>query len=292
MNETKRFLGLELAGAKNQKTSLAVLEFYPKEQKVFLLDIFDHITYPENQTGDEAVLEAIREEKSKSVVLGVNVALDLPPCITCIRKHCPTPSNCTVPAVKWMREITEEASEKASNGENLSVRVQEFTPYTQRPIELWTRYKVLPELKNIPASDESFQIDETLGGNRAPLVARMNYLKRHLSDFTLVEVWPKLSMSLIASSIGVSKRAINSYRKLEDGVHAREEILITLTKAQQIFIYERDLNKLSQSLSAFDAFICAYTALLSDRDLCAPTPKGFPHSSGWVQYPQFKESDS
>ena len=282
MNETKRFLGLELAGAKNQKTSLAVLEFYPKEKKVFLLDIFDHITQSEDQTGDEAVLEAIREEKSKSVLLGVNVALDLPPCITCTKKQCPTPTHCTVPAVKWMRETTR----RAAQDEDLSVRVQEFTPYTQRPIELWTRYHVLPGLKNLQTSDDSFQVDETLGGNRAPLVARMNYLSRHLQDMEMVEVWPKLTLSLIAASIGISNRTLNSYRKLEDGALAREEILIALTKAQQIFIYERDLNKLSQNLTAFDAFICAYTAMLSDQGSCVPSPKGFPHLSGWVQYPQ------
>ena len=32
-----------------------------------------------------------------------------------------------------------------------------------------------------------------------------------------------------------------------------------------IFIYERDIRKLAHSLASFDAFICAYTALLADR---------------------------
>src|SRR4051812_23143022 len=94
--ETKRFLGLELAGAKNQKTSLAVLEYYPKEQKTFLLDIFDRIAHHDGQTGDEAVLEVIQEESTGIQKMGVNVALELPPCITCTRKACPMPSHCTV----------------------------------------------------------------------------------------------------------------------------------------------------------------------------------------------------
>lgn len=266
VRETKRFLGLELAGAKNQKTSLAVLEYYPKERKTFLLDIFDRIANHDGQTGDEAVLEVIQEENHQVKKMGVNVALELPPCIGCTRKICPMPARCTVPSVKWMREFTRK-----------SQYTREFTPYTQRPIELWVRNQLLEEF--------TFEIDETLGGNRAPLSARMNFLKRHLTHTPLVEVWPKLSVMLLTFQMGLSKRTLTSYRHLEEGVHSREEILNQIIKHREVFIYDRDLRKLSTSLTAFDAFICAFTALLSDLDQCAPIPKGFPVSSGWIQYP-------
>ena len=78
---------------------------------------------------------------------------------------------------------------------------------------------------------------------------------------------------------------ITRYRQLEEGMHAREAILEALTESRSVFIYERDVRKLTKSLAAFDAFICAYTALLADHDLCAEKPKGFPETSGWVEFP-------
>jgi hypothetical protein len=278
VRETKRYLGLELSGAKNQKTSLAALEFYPKERKIFLLDIFDRITHHDGQSGDEAVLEAIREMGPNVTRLGVNVSLELPPCIDCKRKSCPLPQECTVPSVKWMRETTRKATKQLAHH---SVRVKEFTPYTQRPIELWLRYQVLPHLP----PEHLFEIDETLGGNRAPLSARMNFLKRHLQDIPLIEVSPKLSISILATQLELHRRTISSYRNLEDGAHYREEILTQLSKVSELFIYERDLRKLAQNLTAFDAFVCAYTAWLCDENRCAKNPKDFPVSSGWIHYP-------
>lgn len=279
--QPRRYLGLELAGAKNQKTALAVLEYYPKEGKTFLLDVYDKISAEENQTGDEALLatldEVISNESHRIAKLGVNVPITLPPCIECTRKTCPLPDKCTVTTVKWMREQTRKAK---NDDYTTGVNVLEFTPYTQRPFEIWARYQILPKLH----PDYRFEIDEALGGNRAPLTARMHFLSRHLKKIPLVEVWPKLTISTLAQGIGISRRIISSYRKLEEGYAARVELLETLAMKKGVFIYDRDLKKLAQSLTAFDAFICAYTALLSDRDMTVPPPKGFPKESGWVHY--------
>jgi len=279
VRESQRYLGLELSGAKNNKTSLAVLEYYPSEQKAFLLDIFDRVSVHEDQSSDEALLELI-EEFGKIACMGVNVPLQLPPCIQCTRQICKKAGKCLDPSVKWMRETNRKL---ARGPERKSVR--EFTPYTQRPVELWMRYQVLPKL---PPSHR-FEIDETLGGNRAPLTARMHFLQRQLGKTALVEVWPKLSVALLGLGLGISRRTISSYRHLETGTHAREEILETLIEKKGVFVYERDLRKLSSSLVCFDAFICAYTALLSATQKCAKPPAGFPVGSGWVQYPKEAE---
>lgn len=278
MRESSRYLGLELAGAKNLKTAVAVLEFYPRERKIFLLDIFDRIVPREAQSPDEALLELIQELKPGIAKVGVNVPLELPPCISCTRKTCPLPSHCTVPSVKWMRDFTK----KLSTSHHESKRVLEFTPYTQRPFELWARYQILPAL----ATQADFEIDETLGGNRAPLTARLNFLKRHITDVNLIEIWPKLSVAILTRHLKLETHAVAHYRKLENGVHYREEILSQIAKKQEIFIYERDLHKLAQSLPAFDAFFCAYTALLSNQERCAQPPRNFPLPSGWVHYPK------
>jgi hypothetical protein len=301
VRETRRYLGLELAGAKNSKTSLAALEYYPKEKKIFLLDIFDRIAaHPETRegratsgpfalttSGDEALLGLLKElteDDPRTVTLGVNVPLVLPPALACSRKGCGKSASASTASAKWMREAHRKA-ERLSRTDDRLPRVTEYTTYTQRPVELWVRYQVLSHL---PGSHR-FEIDETLGGNKAPLTARMHFLLHHLSKLgklPVIEAWPKLTVALLAQTMELPRRVLEDYRQLETGVHAREQILEALAEAQDVFIYERDVRKLAGSLTAFDAFICAYTAYLSDTGRCTQPPKGFPVASGWVQYPQ------
>jgi hypothetical protein len=282
-HEPRRYLGLELSGAKNQKTALAALQFYPREHKIFLLDIYDRIAAHEEQSSDEALLEVIAEcaagaagaDGSAEARMGVNVPLELPPSLLCDCRGCARGRPCTHPGVKWMREATRRAARQKG------VKVLDFTPYTQRPVELYMRYQVMPELRDVA----QFEIDETLGGNRAPLTARMHYLKRHLGGLPLVEVWPKLTVATLAPQLGITRKTVLAYRHLEQGAPARSEILDALVERQGIFIYERDQRKLAQSLAAFDAFLCAYTALLADLGQCVRPPAGFPVATGWVAYP-------
>lgn len=300
VRETRRYLGLELAGAKNSKTALAALEYYPKEKKIFLLDIFDRITgHPEPRegraapgpfalttSGDEALLALLKElteDDPRTVTLGVNVPLVLPPALSCPRKGCGKSASSAAASAKWMREAHRKA-ERISRTDDSLPRVTEYTTYTQRPVELWVRYQVLSHLPD----SHRFEIDETLGGNKAPLTARMHFLLHHLNQLgrvPVIEAWPKLTVALLAQSMELPKRVLQDYRQLETGVHAREQILEALTEAHDVFIYERDVRKLAASLTAFDAFICAYTAYLSDTERCTRPPKGFPVASGWVQYP-------
>jgi hypothetical protein len=286
VRESKRYLGLELSGAKNPKTAVAVLEFYPKEQKIFLLDIHDRIPEKNNSeksaserngqaVADEQLISLIDEltEDSangrKKVRMGVNVPLEMPPCLSRLSQ-----ARCNS-AIKWMRDTTKKAQRSHQ------VKVLEFTPYTQRPVELWVRYHVLPKLHPY----ERFEIDETLGGNKAPLTARMIYLKPYLRKIELIEAWPKLTIAALAEPLGISKRTISTYRRLEEGVQAREDILEALVEQRDVFVYDKDIRKLAMNLSAFDAFLCAYTALLSDLEQTAEAPPGFPTVTGWVHYP-------
>jgi hypothetical protein len=275
---TQGYVGLDLAGAKNQKTSLAVLEYYPRENKIFLLDIYDKISGNEEQSSDEVLIDIINELKNSVVKMGVNVPLSLPPCTNCTKKKCPLPAGCKVPAVKWMRETARRASHHRRSRQ----KMKEFTPYTQRPVELYVKHNLLPSLWD-PAK---FEIDEALGGNKAPLTVRMSFLKRHLEGLDLVEVWPKLSLAILADQLGIGKKTVERYRQIEDGAGARAEILDILSRNFGIFIYERDQQKLARNLAAFDAFICAYTALLSDSGRGAKRPTSFPADSGWVEFPK------
>lgn len=279
---SRRYLGLELSGAKNPKTCLAAIEYYPREGKIFLLDVYEGIGPTDDHTSDESVIETIEELRDHTAGIGVNGALDLPPCLPCPRKTCAGPRKCTHPPVKWMREMVKRASKTKSSEDG--PRVKDFTPYTQRPVELWVRYQIFPRL----AKGYRFEIDETLGGTRAPLNARMIYLKRHLSSLPILETNPKLTLAILAHSMKIPARLFEQYRSLENGIEAREELLTILADRLSLFVYDRDAKKLAQNLSAFDALISAYTALLKDLDQCEDIPKGFPKdSSSWIYYPQF-----
>ena len=280
--QPKRYLGLDLSGARNQKTTIAVLEYYPKEEKIFLLDIHSGIGAEKKKSGDEVLIDLVSELRTSSTVLAANVPLTFPPCSPCKRKSCSSQDKCTHPPVKWMRETVRKAARRTGSRSKPALpKTRGFTPYTQRPVELWVRYNVFPALK----PDFHFDIDETLGGNRAPLTARMGYLRPRLKGVSLIEAWPKLTLAVLAEEIGLERRFMTSYRHLEKGIHSRGRLLEALADSCGIFIYERDPRKLADSLAAFDALLCAYTALLSDTGHCAKIPAGFPKNSGWVHYP-------
>ena len=67
---------------------------------------------------------------------------------------------------------------------------------------------------------------------------------------------------------------------------AAQVLTEALAAKHGVFIYERDIRKLAHSLAAFDALICAYTALLADTNRCARKPSGFPAGAGWIHYPE------
>jgi len=147
---------------------------------------------------------------------------------------------------------------------------------------MWIRHHILSDLPKTM----QFEVDEALGGNRAPLTARMQYLQRYLDRKTLIEAWPKLTALRLCLQLGMDRRFLGRYRKLEEGAHARLQFLEHLVARHGIFIYDRDMRKLSTSLTAFDSFLCAYTALLSHLGKCEKSPRGFPVASGWVEYPK------
>lgn len=272
MPEARTYLGLELGGAKNQRTTIAVLQFFPHEKKTFLLDVHEGIgtkgDKDDPKTGDELLLDIFNTYRKDLAHIGVDIPMELPPCLVCPRKNCPMPAKCTIPAVRWMRE-----------------KNKDFTPYTQRPVELWLRYKLLPHI--FPRF--RFEIDETMGGTKAPRTARMVFLKRHLGKFPMIETLSKLTLAVMAQNFKFNPRYVSSYRQLDSGAHSREWLLEAIASKYSIFIYERDVTLLTKSLGAFDAFLSALTALLAESGLCALPPKGFPVASGWIYYPKLKE---
>jgi len=274
----KRILGLELSGAKNNRTTLAVMEYFPKEKKIFLRDLIEKLGPSEKDSADALLVREIKNWVRKNDVLVTSAGLTLPPCLPC-GKTCRKPDSCTLPEARWMRQFHKKVT-GVSRPEG--PRIRDFTSYTQRPVELWLRYSILSKLH----PTLRFDIDETLGGSRGPLTARMVYLKPFLKGLKLLEASPKLTLSRLADPLHLSKRSLRTYRSLESGASARREILEHITQAFDLFIYTKDLRRLRDSLPVFDAFICAITGYLSITNQVELPPKGFPVDSGWIHYPR------
>lgn len=277
----KRYLGLELGGAKNQRTALAVVQYFPKERKTFLLDVHQHLGADEDRSSDEALVATIREAlagvPASQTCLAANVPLTLPPCFTCTATSCHRSRSCKSTDAQagrdWLKKLAKPSS-----------KLRGFTPYTQRPVEVWLRHGVLPKFEKRLA----FEIDEAMGGTRAPLTARMMVLKRWLPKVPMIEAFPKLTLAALANELSWPARWMESYREMDGGAEAREFLLEALTEHFGVFVYDRDLVKITRNLGSFDAFLCAFTAWLSDQGHCEKPPRGFPEKSGWVEYPKVR----
>lgn len=276
MSAPIRFLGLDLGGARSARTSLAILESYPKERKIFLLDVQDRVIPQTVEPADhhidfdsvllERITASIQNPNDFRGILAINAPLDLPPCIFCTRKYCPMPAKCTVSEVVFMRQQNPPA----------------LIPYLHRPAEVWAKKHLSPELPK----DFRVDIEEALGSNRAPLASRFHFLRRHIPEVIFAEVWPKISIARLAISGVIPRKWATQFRTLEEGSEARAQILETIIKRFDLFIYERDQKNLADHLSAFDAFICAFTAYLSEIGLTEKKPKNYPKKASWILIPK------
>ena len=274
-----RYLGLSVGGAKSDHTCLTVIDYYRKQEKSFVIDVFESIGSLGEQTADQVLIELLNEiSKDSSAngengvrVMGVDAPLTLPPCLLGCEASCQGYEKCKRPAVKWMRQ--QYLKQKRENS-----KLKHFTPYSQRPVDLYFRYKH-PE-------HNLFQ-DETMGANLAPQAVRMNYLKRHFGALNLVEVWPKLSLFYIQKALKLNKREVLDYRHIERGAGVRQRIVDRLVEKSNIFIYERDLKKFVTNMDAFDSFLCAWIAMQSDLNQVVKFKAAdVPLDSGWVQIPE------
>jgi hypothetical protein len=94
-----RFIGVDLSGGKNDKTSVAVLEYYPGQNKLFLTHIYEHIQAEGEISGDLALFEIIKEHSPNLEYLCIDAPLKLPKCIRCKLK-CPGYEKCKEPEIQ------------------------------------------------------------------------------------------------------------------------------------------------------------------------------------------------
>jgi hypothetical protein len=265
----ERFVGVALTGGKTEKTSCAVLEYFPEHEKLFLAHLEERIKPEDEKSADAVLIERLEKYQSELQATAFNVPLSFPLCIPC-RLKCPGYESCKQDHIVWLTkhyELVKKSKKKH--------RI--FTPYTQRCADHYISHIM----------DEPAQLSDALGSNLAPLTARAHYLQRHLGG-DLIEAFPRLSVWRLGTNLKVAKSHIKNYLHSVRGEVCRTEILNNLSEKKICFLYHQDFVRLVENHTAFEAFITALTAYLWARGKCENKPRGFPKKESWLAIPKLK----
>jgi hypothetical protein len=250
---SQRYLGLELGG--NRRTAVVALDYFPAEAKVFLAENVIHLHGTQAETADEALVRTVN--RLDPGLISVDAPLSFPPCFLCDDPGC-AEGKCMKPAAVWMREESERRRWS---------KAKMPAPYTHRPVDLLMRGKWQEDSPLPIPSDEAF------GSSRAPLAARISYLRKLFACKNLLESSPRLALAGIAEWYGISIRELRRCRDMEYGAENRFIILNKLTEravvpgVPHVFLYMTDVVSLSKDLSAFDSLLCALMGLFHGLDL-------------------------
>ena len=261
------FKGVALAGGKTDKTCIANVDYYPEQDKIFLSLLEEGIKSTVKGTSDALVLDSLTKGKKKPQLIGMNAPLRLPKCMRC-RLRCPGYENCRESEILWLWKHY-----KARNSKKRPRKF--FTPYTERCSEFY----IANEL------EEKFHPPHALGTNLAPLTARAHYLQRRIKA-PIIEVYPKLSLWRIGRSLGIQKSYLRFHKHSIEGDDSRMSILERLIERDIAFVYEQDRRSMVENNQAFEAFLCALTAVLKFRGQVEKRPPGFPKSESWIEIPK------
>ncbi len=256
-----RSIGLELSGSRNQKTSVAVLDFYPKGHRIILSELRNDLGPSVDRSGDQILIEVLRElseERFEITGISTTAPVSLPPFFQ--------DQEIYREQLSWIQEFSEK----------LPRSPRSFIPYLQRPVEFWLRH----------LAREKFQIGDALGSNLAPLTARLRYLEADLPK-PLSETFTRGNLQRILPALKLKPELSDDYNDLDRGVQTREQIVKSLCQhLPQLFVYDWDLEKLIMELHCFNAFLAALTQHLSSLNLCEDRPRNYPKSATWLNLPQ------
>ena len=264
--EILRFIGISLAGGKSDKACVAVLEYFPENNKIFLSRLFEKIKSDEKISGDLKIHELIEQNLATTKYVAFDTPWSLPNCITCVKK-CPGYESCHEPHIEWMWHHQDDKLKK-KRPKKL------FTPYTQRCIEMHFQTEL----------EEAFNLHHALGANSAPLLARAAFIQKRLSA-DCIEVYPKLTLWRLGKILNVKTSHLRDHRAAFGGDEARAQFLKNMNENNIAFIYHQDMKQMVDNNHAFEAFLCGFTAFLKFLDLTEKRPKGFPANENWIEFP-------
>ena len=248
MNTKKsRFIGLLLCGSKNPYTSMAVVDFYEGESRLFLVESLEGVKHKNIHTrdkdSDEELIEKIKNlDDGSDLTIITSAPLTYPACFNCKNENCDGISVCNNIEVKYILKTYDQLKKQKKN-------LRKFTPYTQRAVEVWLR----TEFADIEAPHEA------LGGSMSAITARIQYIKKRLNKYTFLESYSKASLWSFLKILDLPEFYLKDYKDIIDGKRYRERFLEKLEKENHIFIYNADYEKLVKNYILFDAFILALT---------------------------------
>lgn len=219
-------------------------------------------------SSDELVVEQLTKSRYQVELIGINAPLTMPVSMARVLK---------VPGYDLATEQEELAWMWAHYYKQVAKKKNHklFTPYVERCTEQY----VSTEL------EEPFSPGQALGANLAPLWARSLFLLSRLK-IPAVEVYPKLSLWRIGRALLLQKSYLRFHKHQIDGENARLAIVKELVRREIAFLYEADVRMLVENVHAFDAFLCALTAMLQFQGQCEKRPKDFPAKGGWIEIPK------
>lgn len=260
---------MHLSGGKGDRTALVVLDYFEKQNKLFLTHVFEQIQGDAVAPADQILVQIIKENTNRqTALLALDAPMHWPKCVTC-RLKCPGYERCKEPEITWFwKQHKRQRKNKP--------RVKLFTPYTQRVVENYLSSEVAEELPPL----------ETLGANTAPIASRALFLLKRIKHIQAIEVFPSLSVLKIGQSLKIPKSHFLHYKHLVGGDESRQVILDHILAEDMVFIYQQDYHRLIANLDAFEALFCALTGFLKFKGECEKPPKDLPLKQGWIEYPK------
>lgn len=261
-----RSYGLELTGPRVARSTVAVLDYYPKSRRLLLSDLL--VPGAEVEDEDQALVDYFHKESTekqfaKKASIATNAPLGFPPLLA--RKMGGSRQAFTQD-VEWMN----------STWEKLRPHPRKFLDYVHRPVEIYLRH----------LCPERFAFADAMGSNQVLIAARALKLKEGIK-LDMHECSPRASFHRICRNLRARTFILKSYSSLTEGLEARKDFMQLLQKKlPELFIFEESLEHLILHIHAFHAFIMALTLHLDQRGYCEKAPPQYPRKTQWMLLPR------
>jgi hypothetical protein len=280
----KNVAGMSLGGGRKENFFFSLLEYYPEKKRWFLKSLHQ-VKDEEIRDRDEIITSWVHQYGLKQLV--VDFPLSRPPCEESCLSNCRNLKECprsqVIEVRKEMDELLEEdaryykenpkkyeqdrqSSQEIDYSRNLLKKNTDehmlsksfkrklrkgFVPYWHRPIDFWVWKNYYDQLLEVfKTSYESF------GNVSVMLLARLNYLLRHLpQDLKMYESNVQICLLELYRARVIGKSLLLQLFDLDLAGSAREQIILNIERHMGIFIYENDLDTIIRNSQAFDSFI-------------------------------------
>lgn len=275
--------GMSIGGGRKENFFFCLLEYFDDSKRWFLTSLHQ-VKEEDAMDSDEAIASWI--EKYDLADLIVDFPLSRPACDTCELK-CPGTKACHHPTVTTIREkmetfLQEDARMLSKNPKQYEeARVEDnlvhysrdiyhkdtshhmlsksfkrklkkgFIPYWNRPLDFWVWSQYYDQLLSL------FKISyDSFSNVSMMLLSKFKYLLRHLpNQLEMYESQSQICLMELHKAGIIQKKHILDLADIENAVIARLDIIRSVEKKLNVFIYENDMELIVKNPKAFDSFL-------------------------------------